>query len=769
MDNAGERGPGSVFVRPGVVLLALAAVFLVAHVAILPTSFADLDEINFAMGVRDFDIAKHQPHPPGYPVFIAMAKVSTAVAGALGIGGYVVRGLAILSAISGALLIPILFYFARALFCEPTGQRLDPACSTDASSRSVSWVPALWIAVVAACSPLIWFNALRPLSDLTGLAAAVAAQALLIPAILAPPGRRTARLLVSGAAVAGLAIGIRSQAFVLTLPLLAVALVRPRPDVCWRARTSAIAAFSLAVAAWAIPLLLVSGGLDGYLAALGDQAGEDFSGVVMLWTMRTARVAIDAIEYSFLWPWGSIPAGWIVIGVASLGAVRMLVRAPAVFGVLMLAFAPYAIFHLLFHETFTTRYAAPLVIPVVVLAVYGLLAIGRLALHLGAAALVAWSLATTLPSAAEYATSTAPAAEAIRVASEATVGEAVLSMHAVFKRTEEWYGSGTIPVIRQRHGREIPALVERWLAFPNTRVTFIADPRRSDLAMLDPRSRRLVSSYEWGFPELPLLGGVRPGEAQLLVLTPPGWMLDTGWALTAEIGGQTERAGAGPARRPAIAWVRSRPDAAVLMIGGRNLEPSGGPAARVSITVAGRPLDSFVVPPGYFFETRTLPAGILEGSDAYIPLAVTAQSLDSRAVRVSLEQFDLQSGDVPMVGLENGWHEPEYDPILGWSWRWMSNDATLWIHPRGRDITLKLSGESPLKYFDDPPSVVISVDSLTVAEFAPATDFTREVHLPAALLAAGNGRVQIRSSQSFVPGNGDARTLALRVFSVDVN
>ena len=35
--------------------------------------------MNFALGVRDFDPSKHQPHPPGYPVFIALGKLSHAV------------------------------------------------------------------------------------------------------------------------------------------------------------------------------------------------------------------------------------------------------------------------------------------------------------------------------------------------------------------------------------------------------------------------------------------------------------------------------------------------------------------------------------------------------------------------------------------------------------------------------------------------------------------------------------------------------------------
>ena len=57
---------------------ALLLLFLVAHLALLPRTLEDLDSINFALGVRQFDVAGHQPHPPGDPVYIAAAKMSTA-------------------------------------------------------------------------------------------------------------------------------------------------------------------------------------------------------------------------------------------------------------------------------------------------------------------------------------------------------------------------------------------------------------------------------------------------------------------------------------------------------------------------------------------------------------------------------------------------------------------------------------------------------------------------------------------------------------------
>ena len=44
---------------------ALIVVYLFAHFVLLPHTLEDLDSVNFALGVRQYDVAKHQPHPPG--------------------------------------------------------------------------------------------------------------------------------------------------------------------------------------------------------------------------------------------------------------------------------------------------------------------------------------------------------------------------------------------------------------------------------------------------------------------------------------------------------------------------------------------------------------------------------------------------------------------------------------------------------------------------------------------------------------------------------
>jgi len=88
-------------------------------------------------------------------------------------------------------------------------------------------------------------------------------------------------------------------------------------------------------------------------------------------------------------------------------------------------------------------------------------------------------------------------------------------------------------------------------------------------------------------------------------------------------------------------------------------------------------------------------------------------------VPVALEQFDLQPEGTAMFGFVDGWFEPEYNPTTAQAWRWISEQGRLWIRPLGRDVVLTITGESPLKYFDKPPSVRVTAAGAAVAQFSP--------------------------------------------------
>jgi len=743
-------------------IAGLALLFLTAHLLYLPPTLEDIDSINFALGVREFDVARHQPHPPGYPVFVALARLSTALFEGVGMAGAAPRGLAVWSAVAGAALVPILYLLFRTLVND---------------SRVASWATA-----VTVCSPLYWFTALRPLSDMTGLAFAAAAQALLIGSL--PRGEPAgdsrwsrphewpagAQLMVAGA-LCGIAAGVRSQTVILTGPLFLAALVWPG-TVTFRYRTAALAAALIAATGWGVPLIWASGGLGDYLAALGTQAGEDFSGVVMLWKTPEPRLALNALLHSFIWPWARVELGIVVVALAAFGLVRGAWHLPRAVALLVLAFAPYAVFHLLFQETVTVRYALPLVIPVGFLAVYAVAGAGRLPLTVAGAALVFTSLAMSLPATRAYAREGSPAFRVFQGAL-LNISPQVIGFHFVMGRVEEWeHDSHRARVLQARAGREWLALVEHWRNGPDSTVHFLADPRRTDLALFDPQARTLTASARWPFREEAFVAGARPGGADLYTMSAPGWMLDRGWALTAEIAGVTANARLGPHIEPSVAWVRARQTGDTLILGGRYLGGEGAPPARLTLTTAdGQVMAALDVSPGPFFETIVLPAGALDGH-GYVPLRVSAAGAHGAtpASPLALEQFDIQPEGQILLGLLAGWQEPEYNPATGRAWRWMSDRAELWVRPVDRDVTVTLDGESPAAYFDRAPDVRVMAGDTELARFSPSTDFVQRITIPAAVLDAAEGRVTLESDLSFSPaersGAADQRRLALRIYSV---
>ena len=69
--------PGLIIRRAAQARRRAAVVSLRGASGLTPPTLEDLDSVNFALGVRHFDVAQHQPHPPGYPLFIALGKVGT--------------------------------------------------------------------------------------------------------------------------------------------------------------------------------------------------------------------------------------------------------------------------------------------------------------------------------------------------------------------------------------------------------------------------------------------------------------------------------------------------------------------------------------------------------------------------------------------------------------------------------------------------------------------------------------------------------------------
>ena len=178
----------------------------------------DPDGVRFVRALLHYDLAQGHPHPPGYPLFIALG------AAVHRLGPSPAWSLSLVSALSLAALVVL---FTR--WCIP---RLGPSAAAHAAALVV-------------LAPLSTTLSARPLSDMLG--AALGWWALLSATRPAVDARRTA-------ALSALVLLVRASTFALCAPALVVALARDR-----RHRLVAVAALVLITALGYLPVIVATG------------------------------------------------------------------------------------------------------------------------------------------------------------------------------------------------------------------------------------------------------------------------------------------------------------------------------------------------------------------------------------------------------------------------------------------------------------------------------------------------------------------------------
>ena len=763
-------------------IAVLAAAFLIAHLPYLAKSPDDVDSVNFVLGVREFRVDRHQPHPPGSPVYIALGKtILAAVTRVPGLGTLTsaedvvpsARSLALLSAIFGALAAWPLFAYFRAL---------------EGDARRALAATFLTLSV-----PLVWFSAGRAQSDLPGLTTALVAQALLVTAFRrdhafgfgpanpsSDPARPAAsgRLIVVAALVAGLAVGMHVQTLWLTLPLLTFVLIERTGRDAAGAMLGSAVAFTVAVLVWAVPTVMASGGAAQYLRIVRAQAMEDFSGVGMMATGMSMGTLKLALWNSFVGPWGAPALAGVILALGAIGLGVMLARSPGACALMAIAAIPYAGFHLVVHETMALRHAIPLLPVVVYLAVRGIDVLSRRALAPVATVVVIACLTIVVPAVRASANEASPTFRLLndlraRLARHPEP-QPVLSMHYPFAVALRGESLG-IRVLAPSPRREWLRLVNYWRTGGRAPVWFLVEPNRTDLAAIDRESRTLVRSYRWPSESLPFLRGTHPGPIDWNEIQRPRWFVPEGWALTPELGGTATQLDVGPEDGPIMAYLRRDGDALTLMVGGRHLDSTAEFPATVTVALDGVTLDAWSVAPGRSFLRVLAVDGDALSGDGYGRLSLRADASDGTGgpVRIAIEQFDAQPLESVVYGYDTGWHEQEYNPSNGRLWRWTSEAATLLVKGADQDVTMRLTGESPLVYFSDPPRVRVRAGSQDLAEFMPRADFNETLAVPADALRDAGGIITIETSETFVPdersGNGDRRRLGLRIYELTLD
>ena len=154
--------------------------------------------MQFALGLDEFNLTKHQPHPPGYPLFI--------LAGHLlhhGLGLSHVNALTLIAALGGALFVTAWYLLARDVFSEAFARLL---------------------AATLAVTPIVWMSSTKALTD----APAAALLAVEAWAAWRYTLHRSRKTLLVTALAAAVATGLRPQLFPVAAVLLAIPLARGR-------------------------------------------------------------------------------------------------------------------------------------------------------------------------------------------------------------------------------------------------------------------------------------------------------------------------------------------------------------------------------------------------------------------------------------------------------------------------------------------------------------------------------------------------------------
>jgi hypothetical protein len=173
------EAPPPLSARERAVYWSVAVICAASRFLAISRSIWDWDEALFSLGMRSYDVASHHPHPPGFPVYIAAAKILRLIVPSD------FRALQAVNLIAGVLLFPAMFMLAREL-------RLKFTTSVIAGA-------------LLAFFPNVWFFGGTAFSDVASITLVIYAVAFLFR------GCRDANAYFVGALLLALSVGIRPQ------------------------------------------------------------------------------------------------------------------------------------------------------------------------------------------------------------------------------------------------------------------------------------------------------------------------------------------------------------------------------------------------------------------------------------------------------------------------------------------------------------------------------------------------------------------------------
>ena len=248
----------------------------------IPPYLYSFDSVNLALALKDFDPTRNQPQPPGYPFFVAEARLLYPLFGTPE------RTFAVLGLLISGLSVAMLYQLGKRMFSPRIG---------------------LMAAALLLVNPVFWFSALTsPLRPHLALISVLVAY-FCWRAVCGEP-----RYFYAASMALGLGSGFRPELLLFLFPLWAWTAWQCRP----RAMGFIRGAFLLGVTTllWVVVLVTASGGVAPMIRAFSGYAFSQTQQTSVLLAPRSGswlRWAGRAILWSSLgvvpWIW-TVPFGW---------------------------------------------------------------------------------------------------------------------------------------------------------------------------------------------------------------------------------------------------------------------------------------------------------------------------------------------------------------------------------------------------------------------------------------------------------------------------
>ncbi len=235
-----------------IILTALVVICMATRLLFMGRYLEGWDSVDFALGLHDYDVARYQPHFPGYPVYIFLCWLADLLADSD------VLALTIPGAVFGGITLVPLFYLARSMFAE-----------------KVAWLAAILYVV----NPLCWLQSEKALSDAVGLFFIVLSAQLLFYVSISRIN--ASRYLVSGSVMLGICLGVRLSYFPFVILWLYTLYVSSKSNAWKKSICYGVSALIIGICVWLIPLSfytglgpLVSNGLSFAFGHFSDWGGS---------------------------------------------------------------------------------------------------------------------------------------------------------------------------------------------------------------------------------------------------------------------------------------------------------------------------------------------------------------------------------------------------------------------------------------------------------------------------------------------------------------